>query len=256
MSNGPVALVTGGGRGIGRAAAVALAARGFDVVILERSANEDTSVTSAAVVGEGQRAAAVFGDIAKVEEHRRILGDAWAAFGRVDTLVNNAGVSVMSRGDLLDVSIESYDRCQAVNTRGSFFLTQAFAKRLLAEARSEWPRSIVFVTSSNAQMISVNRGEYCVSKAGASMVARLFATRLAGEGIGVYEVRPGIIRTEMTEPSKERYDRFFAEGGAPVPRWGEADEVGRCIATMAAGDLPYTVGQCVMVDGGLSLPRF
>ncbi len=253
----PAALVTGAGRGIGRATAVALVRRGFDVVANERSPAEDTAATVAAVEAAGGRAAVALGDVARLDAHGPLLDAAWGAFGRLDCLVNNAGVSVLSRGDLLDATPESFDRCLAVNARGAFFLTQAFAKRLLAGRASPagHHRSIVFVTSCNAEVVSTNRGEYCVSKAGASMAARLFAVRLAPEGVGVYEVRPGVIMTEMTEPSRERYDRFFAEGGAPLPRWGEPEEVGRCVAALASGDLPYTVGQAVLVDGGLALPR-
>ena len=255
MSERPAALVTGAGRGIGRACAVAVAQRGYDVVVNERSAAEDTAATVAAVEAAGGRAAVAHGDIADLAGHADLLQRAVAAFGRLDCLVNNAGVSVLSRGDLLEVGPESFDRCLAVNARGTFFLTQAFAKHLLATPAGPWHRAIVFVTSSNVEVISVNRGEYCVSKAASGMIAKLFAVRLAPEEIGVYEVRPGVIRTEMTEPSREKYDRFFAEGGAPMPRWGEAEEVGRCVATMAAGDLPYTVGHSVLVDGGLALPR-
>jgi len=255
MSERPAALVTGAGRGIGRACAVALAKRSYDVVVNERSAAEDISATVAAVEAAGGRAVAVHGDIADLAGHADLLQRAVAAFGRLDCLVNNAGVSVLSRGDLLDVSPKSFDRCIAVNARGTFFLTQAFARHLLAAAKGSWHRAIVFVTSSNVEVISINRGEYCVSKAAGGMITKLFAVRLAAEGIGVYEVRPGVIRTEMTEPSREKYDRFFAEDGAPIPRWGEAEEVGRCVATLAAGDLPYTVGHSVLVDGGLALPR-
>lgn len=252
----PVALVTGAGRGIGRATAAALAARGFDLVLHERSPAEDTGTTAALVEAAGGSTATAFGDVADLSAHGPLLDAAMAAFGRLDCLVNNAGVSVMARGDLLDVTPESFDRCLGVNIRGSFFLAQAFARRLLAAPPPDTaPRSLVFVTSCNAEVVSITRGEYGISKAGASMAARLFAVRLAAEGIAVYEVRPGIIMTEMTAPSRERYDRFFAEGGAPVPRWGEPEEVGRCIATLAAGDLPYTVGQAVLVDGGLALPR-
>lgn len=247
----PVALVTGARRGLGRAAAVALAGRGFDLVLNERSPADELCETLAAA-GCGK---AVYGDIGDLAGHAALLDQAWAAFGRIDCLVNNAGVSVLSRGDLLDVGPESYDRCQAVNTRGTFFLTQAFARRLLAAEPGAHHRSIVFVTSSNAEVVSTNRGEYCVSKAGGAMAAQLFAVRLAEAGIGVYDVRPGVIRTEMTAPSTERYDRFFAAGGAPMPRWGEPAEVGRCIAALAAGELTYTVGQVIRVDGGITVPR-
>ncbi len=256
MAARPVALVTGAGRGIGRACAVALARRGYDLVVNERSEAEDTDATVAAVEAEGAEAAVVHGDIADIEGHEAMLDEAWAAFDHLECLVNTAGVSVLSRGDLLDVGTESYDRCMAVNARGTFFLTQAFARRLLGEPVGPWHRAIVFITSVNAgDVIPVTRGEYGMSKAAASMAAKLFAARLAPEGVGVYEIRPGIIRTELTEPSKARYDKFFAEGGAAIARWGEPDEVGRCVATRAAGELPDTVGQAVLVDGGQGMNR-
>jgi NAD(P)-dependent dehydrogenase (short-subunit alcohol dehydrogenase family) len=251
----PVALVTGAGRGIGRGCARSLAERGYDVVVHERSPDEPCEGTLADVAAAGGRSARVHGDIAELDGHAGLVERAGQAFGRLDALVNNAGVSVLARGDLLDASPASWDRCMDVNLRGTFFLTQAFARRLLQDAAGPWHRAIVFVTSCNVEVVSVTRGEYCASKAGLGMVAKLFAVRLAGEGIGVYEVRPGIIRTEMTEPSRAKYDRFFAEGNAPVARWGEPADVGRCVAAMAAGELPYSVGQAVYVDGGIAIPR-
>jgi 3-oxoacyl-[acyl-carrier protein] reductase len=255
MGERPVALVTGSGRGIGRACAEALAARGFDIVVHERSPLEDTEATLDAVRALGGNAGAVHGDIADLAVHAELLDEGWKIWGHIDCLVNNAGVSVLSRGDLLDVGTESWDRCFDVNTRGTFFLSQAFAKQLLTHPDRATHRSIVFVTSCNAEAVSINRGEYCASKAAAGMLAKLFAVRLAPHGIGVYEIRPGIIETEMTRPSKERYDRFFAGGHVPVPRWGQPAEVGRCVAAAAVGDLPYTVGQPIAVDGGLVIPR-
>lgn len=251
----PVALVTGAGRGIGRACAQALAARGFDVVVNERSSDGTTDETVAAVGAAGGDAAVVLGDVADLSAHAGMIERAIAAFGRLDCLVNNAGVSVLSRGDLLDATPESWDRCHAVNTRGSFFLSQAFARHLLATPAAAAHRSLIFITSANVDVVSITRGEYCASKAGLGMVAQLFAVRLAAHGIGVYDVRPGIIRTEMTGPSQEKYDRFFAEGGAPLPRWGEPEDVGRTVATLACGDLAYTVGQAVRIDGGIAIPR-
>ena len=257
MTDRPTAFVTGSGRGIGQAAAVALAARGYDLVLHERTRDEDTAVTAAAVEAAGGRVAVVHGDVADLDDHARLLGAALACFNRLDCLVANAGVSVLARGDLLEASIESFDRCIAINTRAVFFLLQRFAHHLLSSDPLQGRhRSIVVTTSCNAEAISIERGEYCVSKAGASMATRLFAARLAPHGIGVYEVRPGIIKTPMTAPSAAKYDAFFAAGGAPMPRWGEAAEVGKCVATLAAGDLPYTVGQAVLVDGGLTMPRF
>jgi len=252
----PAALVTGARRGIGRAAAEALAAAGFDIVVNDLEADHDLDATRAAIEAQGSRAASVTGDIARIEDHAGLVARAVAAFGRLDCLVNNAGVSVLSRGDLLEVTPESYDRCQSVNTRGTFFLAQSFARYLLNEAPpTSVHRSIVIVSSANAAMASVDRGEYCISKTGLGMVAKLFALRLAGAGIGVYEIRPGIIATEMIAPARERYERFIAEGGVPEPRMGAPADIGRAVATLASGRLTYATGQTLTVDGGLAIPR-
>jgi 3-oxoacyl-[acyl-carrier protein] reductase len=218
---------------------------------LERDADAET--TLAGIEARGGHAVFQQADVADLEAHAGLVEAAFTAFGRLDCLVNNAGVSALSRGDLLDVSVESYDRCLSVNLRGPFFLTQAAARRMVGQARTPDgpPRSIVTVTSVNAEVASLNRGEYCVSKAGASMMTRLFAVRLAPEGIGVYEVRPGIIRTAMTVPSAERYEREIAAGLTPIARWGEPEDVGRTVATLASGGLRFSVGQVVYVDGGL-----
>jgi NAD(P)-dependent dehydrogenase (short-subunit alcohol dehydrogenase family) len=176
--------------------------------------------------------------------------------GAIDCLVNNAGVSVRSRGDLLEVTPESYDQCQNINTRGTFFLTQAFARRLLARPAGEGHRSIITITSSNAQAASIQRGEYCISKAALSMASTLFAVRLGEHGIGVYEVVPGLIETEMSAPSKARYDQEIERGWLVMRRWGRPEEVGRVVATLAQGALPYTVGQAIRVDGGMLTHKY
>jgi NAD(P)-dependent dehydrogenase (short-subunit alcohol dehydrogenase family) len=209
------------------------------------------------VSATGRRFEAYALDLARVADHQAILDRIAGAFGSIDCLVNNAGVSVLRRGDLLDVTADSYDRCFDVNTRGTFFWTQAVARGMAATpAPPKRHRSIVFVTSSNAVAASVERGEYCMSKAALSMAAKLFAIRMAPHGVGVYEVQPGIILTEMTQPSKARYDALIAEGLLVEPRWGRAEDVARTVRSMAAGLLPYTVAQEVRVDGGLLLKRF
>jgi 3-oxoacyl-[acyl-carrier protein] reductase len=167
-------------------------------------------------------------------------------------VINNAGVAAFSRGDLLDVSVQSYDHCMRVNTRGLFFMTQRAARRMLQEEGAGRYRSIVNPSSVNATVPSISRGDYCVSKAGAAMATQLFAERLAPHGIAVFEVRPGIIRTSMTAPARERYDRLLAEGLTPIARWGEPEDVGRAVATAASGGLPFTVGQVLAIDGGLN----
>lgn len=253
----PVALVTGCQRGIGRAIAVALAEAGFDIAANDREDGEALAETLRLVEAKGARAAAFAADIADLAAHGGLLERAGAHFGRLDCLVNNAGVSVLARGDLLEVSPESWDRCLSVNTRGPFFLSQRFARRLL-EAPPPEPgvhRSLVFITSVNAAAASLNRGEYCVSKTGLGMVAKLFALRLAEHGIGVYEIRPGIIATDMTAPVKESYDRAIANGVSAIRRWGQPEDVAAAVATVAQGRLPFTVGETIHVDGGLLLPR-
>ncbi|MBV4521203.1 3-ketoacyl-ACP reductase [Pseudomonas sp. SWRI74] len=256
MSTRPTALVTGARGGIGRASAVALAHAGFDLALVDLQVDDALQATLQAVTGLGSKAVALAGDIAAIERHEALIDAAEAAIGPLSCLVNNAGVSVASRGDLLEVSPESYDRCQRVNTRGTFFLTQAFARRLLAYKPTGVHRCIVTVTSSNVQAVSVLRGEYGISKAGLSMASRLFAVRLADEGIGVYEVQPGLIATEMTAPSKARYDAEIERGLTAIKRWGTPEDVATVITTMASGGLPYTVGQAVPVDGGLLIPKF
>jgi NAD(P)-dependent dehydrogenase (short-subunit alcohol dehydrogenase family) len=252
----PVALVTGAQRGIGRAIATSLAAVGFDVALSDVRLTGELHSAAAEAAEAGARTCALPGDIADVQAHERLLDGAEAALGPIACLVNNAGVSVLSRGDLLDVTPEAYDHCQQINTRGTFFLTQAFARRLLARPATTHHRSIVTITSTNAQAVSVQRGEYCVSKAAQSMVSSLFAVRLGGAGIGVYEVMPGLIETEMSMVSRARYEAEIERGWLVMPRWGRPKEVGRAVATLAQGLLPYTVGQAVRVDGGMLIHRY
>jgi NAD(P)-dependent dehydrogenase (short-subunit alcohol dehydrogenase family) len=249
------ALVTGARRGIGKAIALALADAGFDVAVADIAASADLEAVAQEITRKGRRSSAIVGDIARIDTHNALLDAAVAAIGPLTTLVNNAGVSVLNRGDLLEVSPESYDRCQAVNTRGTFFLTQAFARQLLA-TRADGHRSIVTISSANATAPSIARGEYCVSKAGASMVSKLFAARLSNDGIGVYEIQPGFIETDMTAPSKARYDALIEGGLTVIKRFGRPEEVARIAVTLATGLLPYTSGQIIQADGGLLSVRY
>jgi NAD(P)-dependent dehydrogenase (short-subunit alcohol dehydrogenase family) len=247
------ALITGARRGIGRAIALALAGAGFDVAVNDVADSAELRATIAEISALGVKAVAVIGDISDLTAHRAMLDTTEAALGSLTTLVNNAGVSVQSRGDLLDVTPESYDRCLTVNTRGTFFLTQAFAKRLKP---SDSHRSIVTISSANASGVSITRGEYCISKAGVSMMSKLFAARLGNEGIGVYEIQPGFIETDMTAPSKARYDKLIDEGLTVIKRFGTPEEVGRIALTLAQGLLPYTTGQIIQADAGLMMVRY
>jgi 3-oxoacyl-[acyl-carrier protein] reductase len=256
VANHQVAFVTGAARGIGRAIALALAGKGFDLVIndLERSAAAEE--TLGAIRDCGRAATFVAADVADLDVQDRLLDEAWAAHGRMDCVVNNAGVAAFARGDLLDVSPESFDHCLRVNTRAMFFMTQRAARRMLREEGKGHLRSIVNVSSVNATVPSILRGDYCVSKAGASMTTQLFAERLAPHGIAVFEVRPGIIRTDMTAPARAYYDDKLAQGLTPIPRWGEPEDIGTAVATAASGGLPFSVGHVLAIDGGLARRMF
>ena len=249
------ALVTGARRGIGKAIALALADAGFDVAVCDLTLSDALRDVAGEIEAKGRKAAAVAADIAQIGDHSRMLDEAETQLGGLSTLVNNAGVSVMKRGDLLDVTPESYDRCVDVNTRGTFFLTQEFARRVLL-LKTKAHRSIVTVSSANAVAPSIARGEYCVSKAGVSMVSRLFAARLSNDGIGVYEIQPGFIETDMTAPSKLKYDRLIEDGLTVIKRFGRPEEVAQIAVTLATGLLPYTTGQIIQADAGLLTVRY
>jgi 3-oxoacyl-[acyl-carrier protein] reductase len=252
----PAALVTGANRGIGRGIAWALAQAGFDVVVADLARTPDTEATLEGVRGRGGAADFIAADIAAIDGHAAVVDAAWALHGRIDCLVNNAGVSVAKRGDMLEVTPESFDRVVGVNLRGTFFLTQAVARRMLADPPGEAPRTIVTVTSSNAEIASPERSEYCIAKAGLAMMVRALAVRLAPAGILVYDIRPGLIRTDMTSVSAARYDRMLAEGFTPISRWGEPGDVGQAVAMVAGGGLRFSTGEAIHVDGGMHIHRY
>lgn len=249
----PVAIVTGGVRGIGRACAIALAEASYDIVVADLAARVSGDVEKA-VCAHGAGFAYRSCDIADLDAHEALVSAALDAFGRIDCLVNNAGVAPPVRGDLLGLSPANFDRVMSVNLRGTIFLTQAVAKAMLAQF-SEGYRSIVTVTSVSAELASPERPDYCVSKAGLSMWVKNLALRLADEGIAVFEVRPGIIRTEMTASVSAKYDAAIADGLVPVRRWGEAADVGAAVAALAGGKLAFSTGTVVKVDGALSIPK-
>jgi NAD(P)-dependent dehydrogenase (short-subunit alcohol dehydrogenase family) len=247
-----VAIVTGAGRGIGRAIAEALAKAGFVVARVSLEAQPEAEVRT------GGTGAYYSCDVSDIGAHAELLDRIVADLGEPECLVNNAGVTSLQRGDLLDLSPESYDRTLAINLRAGFFLTQAFARRRIAKSAAKspgQPGSIVFIGSANAEIVGENRADYCISKAGVAMMAKLFAARLAAEGIAVFEVRPGVIRTAMTEPATAKYDALLAEGGIPMRRWGEPEDIGRTVAALASGAIPYATGIHIDVGGGLQLHR-
>jgi 3-oxoacyl-[acyl-carrier protein] reductase len=249
----PVALVTGARRGIGRACAEALARIGFNIaasdLVVDAAANE----AEAAIRSHGAETAFFEHDIAAVDSHAGLLSAVIRSFGRLDCLINNAGRGAVLRGDLLDLLPQNFDAVLNVNLRGSLFLTQAAARAMLE--RPGLARTIIFITSVSAELVSPERTEYCVSKAALSTVVKAFALRLARERIGVFEVRPGIIRTDMTGPVADRYDEAIANGLVPMHRWGEVGDVADVVAGLATGQFAFATGTIISADGGLSLPR-
>jgi NAD(P)-dependent dehydrogenase (short-subunit alcohol dehydrogenase family) len=256
----PVAIVTGALRGIGKSCALALAESGFNVLLNDQDRDEDRALSHQLIEEFGKLGAESipFGaDVADLDQHKKIVEAALGRWGRLDCLVNNAGVSVRQRGDLLEVKPESFDHCMSVNAKAVFFLSQVVARHMIRQGEiGGQHRSIINITSSNATAVSVTRGEYCISKCASTMITKLFGVRLADEGIGVYEVRPGIIETEMTRPVKEKYDALIGDNLVPMRRWGFPSDVASTVRCMAEGRLRYTVGQAVVIDGGLTIPRF
>lgn len=259
---GPIALVTGSSRGIGRGIAVELARSGFSVAI-NYVANQLAAEESKRLCEEAKAGAAEFeivrADISRRDDRARLLSGVLARFGWIDLLVNNAGVAPRVRKDLLEADEESFDRLIAVNLKGPYFLTQAVANFWLSDperlcALQRKPK-IVTISSVSAYAVSTNRGDYCISKAGLSMLTPLFAVRLAEHGINVYEIRPGVVSTDMTTVVKEKYDRMIAEGAWPIRRWGTPEDVGRAVAAIAEDRFPFSTGEVISVDGGFHLHR-
>ena len=249
-----VALITGGTRGIGLGIARALAADGWRLALC--GVRPDDSVRDVLDTFEG-RADYVRADVGDAADRARLVEFVGSRYGSVQALVNNAGRAPRVRADLLEASEDSFEELLRINLQGPYFLTQAIARQMLERQAGDpaFAPAIVFVTSVSAEMASVMRGEYCVSKAGLAMAARLFAVRLAAARIPVFEVRPGIIATDMTAVVKDVYDTRIADGLVPERRWGQPDDVGRVVAALVRGDAPYATGSVIHVDGGLALPR-
>lgn len=252
----PLALVTGARRGIGAAIATALAARGFDLVITDVAADGAQEVLDA-IAAHGARATLIVSDLSTIDGHPALVERIGRELGPIACLVNNAGIGAPQRGDLLDMTPQAFDLVMGVNLRGTFFLTQAVAAQMARAPADPGAarRSIVTISSVSAELASIERGEYCLSKSGLAMMTRLFALRLAPLGIGVFEVRPGIIRTPMTAGVASKYDDRIAGGLVPAGRWGEPEDIARAVVALAAGDLPFATGSVLMADGGLAIPR-
>jgi len=253
----PVALITGASRGIGRAIAIELAKNGFDVAANDISYCDDLASVVTEIEATGAGALALPFDVSDLDAHDVALTSIERNLGPLTTLVSNAGVGVLQRGDPLDVSEASFDRCMKVNAKAQFFLCQAVARRLLAQTRDPArPRSIINITSSNATAVAVPRSEYCASKAAAAMISKCFAARLGPQGIAVYDVQPGLVETPMTAAVIDSYKQRAVDGLCLFPWVGQPEDVAGVVVSLATNRLPYTTGHVISVDGGMLVPRF
>lgn len=262
MSAPPVILVTGASRGLGRGVAETLAAAGYSVAIHyasnEAAARETLAACERLATVPGQQFAIVGGNIGMAADRERVFKETLGIFGHLDALINNAGIAPRIRADLTEASEEIFDEVIAVNLKGPYFLSQLAARYWLehpSAARLETGYKLIFVGSLSAITASINRGEYCISKAGLAMASQLWAARLAAEGIQVVELRPGIMATDMTAGVKEKYDRLLAEGIVPQKRWGTPDDLGRAVRAILSGAFPFTTGDVINIDGGFHLRR-
>jgi 3-oxoacyl-[acyl-carrier protein] reductase len=255
----PVAIVTGAASGIGKSVAAELAKQGYDVAAIDIAWKSTPKARESAlqVTDLGTKILRLDADIADLGGHEKILQTILRSFGTVDLLVNNAGVAPLERRDILDLTPDSYDRLLNINLRGPFFFTRQIARWML-EAKPRQPErrfTIIFITSISAIASSTNRAEYCISKSGLSMAATLYADRLAAEGIAVFEIRPGVILTPMTEPVRQKYDRLIAEGLTPQMRWGQPQDVANAVAALAGGAFAFSTGAVIEVSGGMNVRR-
>jgi 3-oxoacyl-[acyl-carrier protein] reductase len=252
-----VAFITGGSRGIGFGIATQLAQAGFNLAINGLRPAEAVREAVAALEALGAEVLYCPGDVSSAEARSRMVDDIRARFGTLHVLVNNAGIAPRERRDILEATEESFTLLLSTNLQGPYFLTQAVANWMIQQQQLDagFQGCIVNVSSVSATVVSVNRGEYCIAKAGLSMATQLYAARLGEYNIPVYEVRPGVIRTDMTAGVTEKYDRLIADGLMVQPRWGESEDVGKAVAALALGYFPYSTGQVLHVDGGMTIPR-
>ena len=254
-----VALVTGASRGIGRQIALSLSENGYHVVVNYASSPDraEEVVACCRETGDGTDAIAVRGDVGIPEDRQGLIDATRDRFGRLDLLVNNAGITSIGRDDLLKAKEENFDRLFAVNLKGPYFLTQLAANWMIDQQKGSTPENylpqVVTISSISAYTVSTNRGDYCMAKAALRMMTQLYAVRFAEHGIGVYEVCPGVIESDMTAPVKEKYDRLIAEGLWPIRRWGKPEDVAKAVVAISTGAFPFTTGEAISVDGGFHL---
>jgi 3-oxoacyl-[acyl-carrier protein] reductase len=258
MNSKPVAVITGASRGIGRSIAIALAAEGFDIAAIARSVDsEGMEILGSEVEKRGMEFFPIGMDISSTSCHTEVVANILERYGRIDFLVNNAGVAPLKRTDILEMTEESYDRVMNINLRGPVLFAQRIAREMiwLKGQMTDYKPGIVFITSMSAAFSSTNRAEYCISKAGLSMASTVFSDRLSSEGIIVCEVRPGIIQTDMTAIMKDKYDKLIAEGFVPQKRWGFPDDIGKAVASIARGDWDFSTGMIFEISGGLNIRK-
>jgi NAD(P)-dependent dehydrogenase (short-subunit alcohol dehydrogenase family) len=262
MNSKPVAIITGASRGIGRALALELASAGFDIVGISRtleSTDRKKGLNELKPLVESNGAAflPIQTDIGEIANHANVVQQVIAHFGRIDLLVNNAGEAPPERLDILETTRENFDQVIGTNLRGTFFLSQVIANKMLElkDGIDDFQPKIIFITSISAEVSSPNRAEYCIAKAGLSMTSRIYADRLVDAGIGVFEIRPGIIDTDMTTPVKEKYDKLIAEGLIPQNRWGQPEDVAKAVSAIATGHFDYATGMIIEISGGMNIRR-
>ena len=270
MTANPVALITGASRGIGRGIALELAKAGHDLVVNFAGNAEGARATAAECVGAAQAAGKIIraeicrADVGKAADRERLIAFTRERFARLNLLVNNAGITSIGRRDILEAREDEFDALMAINLKGPYFLSQLAANWMIQQtnspdARRETPSpyrpKIVIVSSISGYAVSTNRGDYCLAKAALGMMTKLYATRLADHGITVFEVCPGVIASDMTAPVKEKYEKLFADGLAPIRRWGTPEDVGRAVTAIALDYLPYSTGETINVDGGFHVRR-
>lgn len=255
MHNQPVALVTGGSRGIGRGICQELAGAGYAVAI-NYAGNEEAARETQRGIGDRSPTLLCQADVGKAADRDRMVDEVLSHWGRIDVLVNNAGITSVGRRDVLEATEESWDRVLEVNLKGPYFLTQRVAREMIAQRSSLTQPVIVNITSLSSYTVSTNRGDYCISKCGLSMVTQLFALRLAEHDIRVFEIRPGVIDTDMTAGARDRYDQLIADGLSPIRRMGTPTDVGKAVVALVCGTLPFSTGDVLNVDGGFHIRRF
>ncbi|HVJ08516.1 MAG TPA: 3-ketoacyl-ACP reductase [Acidisarcina sp.] len=257
MAQRRVALVTGGSRGIGLGIAMELAKSGFDLLITGRRPMESVAAAMSELERFGVAARYITSDVADSSAREHLLTEIDTTFGRLDVLVNNAGIAPRVRADILDADEDSFDEIMSVNLKGPYFLTRDVARRMISQRKTDegFAGCVLNICSISAAVVSTNRGDYCISKAGVAMATRLWATRLAEYNISVFELRPGLIATDMTEGAKAKYDALIEDGLLLEKRWGTPEDVGTAAAMLARGDLPYATGSVLTLDGGLTMSR-